>query len=59
VALHGAAPAYYEASRYFEALRAAMANARVYVTSDDIPTLRVDSDLKDKTVGVDVFTEKQ
>jgi len=58
VALHTAAPSYYEASRYFEALRSAMSNARVYVTNDDIPVLRVEPDLKDKTVGVDVFSEK-
>lgn len=59
LALYEASPAYYKASRYFEAMKAAMANARVYITSEEIPDLRTDIDLKDKNVGVDVFGEKQ
>ncbi|HYE63350.1 MAG TPA: SPFH domain-containing protein [Phycisphaerales bacterium] len=59
VALYTAAPAYYKASRYFDSLKVAMANARVYITSEEIRDLRTDIDLKDKTVGVDVFSEKE
>ncbi len=58
LAMYDAAPEYYRASLYFEALKAAMAKTRVYITSDDVADLRIDADLKNKDLGVDIF-EKQ
>lgn len=55
LASNDASPLVYRASLYFEALKAAMAPSRVYITSDRVPNLRIDLDLQDKDTGADVF----
>jgi membrane protease subunit HflK len=57
VALHNASPAVYRATRYFDALAEAMKGTRVYITSEDIPNLRIDTELKSKDMGVDIFQQ--
>ncbi|MBS0192081.1 MAG: SPFH domain-containing protein [Phycisphaerales bacterium] len=52
-----AAPEIFKASLYFDALKAAMADSRVYITSDRIPDLRITTSLLDKESGTDVFRE--
>lgn len=52
-----AAPEIFKASLYFDALKAAMADSRVYITSDKIPDLRITTQLLDKETGTDVFRE--
>ncbi len=52
-----AAPEIFKASLYFDALKAAMADSRVYITSDKIPDLRITTQLFDKESGTDVFRE--
>ncbi len=59
LALYNAAPEYFRASRYFDALAQAMRGTRVYVTSDDVPTPRFDIDLKSKDMGVDIFQKPE
>ncbi|MDI1290605.1 MAG: SPFH domain-containing protein, partial [bacterium] len=55
LALYNAAPMLYRTNLYFAALKGAMKGSRVYVTSDEVPDLRIDFDLQDKNLGVDVF----
>ncbi|MBS0186739.1 MAG: hypothetical protein JSS51_01645 [Planctomycetes bacterium] len=52
-----AAPEIFKASLYFDALKVAMADSRVYITSDKIPDLRVTTQLFDRQSGTNVFTE--
>lgn len=52
-----AAPEIFKASMYFDALKAVMADSRVYITSDRIPDLRVTTQLFDRQSGMDVFRE--
>lgn len=59
LAMYDAAPEYYRASIYFEALKTAMAKQRVYITSEDVPDLRINSDQKAKDIGVDVFKKPE
>jgi membrane protease subunit HflK len=59
LALYQAAPEYFRASRYFEALASAMQGSRVYVTNDDLPNMRADFDLKSKDLGVDIFQKSE
>jgi regulator of protease activity HflC (stomatin/prohibitin superfamily) len=59
LAMYTANPTLYRAERYFESMKAAMKDARVYITSDDINNLRVDSDLKDAFYGADPFKPKE
>ncbi len=59
LALFNAAPNLYRANLYFDAMKFAMKDARVYITSDDIPNLRIDTDLQDKDIGVDLFRKDQ
>jgi modulator of FtsH protease HflK len=54
VASYKAAPEYYRAALYFEALRDALANTRIFVTSDDVP-LRLRVDMQDRITGADMF----
>ncbi len=55
LALFNASPLLYQSNLYFESLLGAMRGARVYVTSEEVPDLRIDFDLQDKNLGVDVF----
>ncbi len=55
LALYTASPMLYRTNLYFAALKAAMQDSRVYITSEEIPNLRIDWDLQDKNLGVDVF----
>ena len=48
----------YRAQLYFDAMKSVMKDARVYITSDGIPTTRFDVDLKDAYLGTDVFKPK-
>jgi regulator of protease activity HflC (stomatin/prohibitin superfamily) len=59
LALYAANPSLYRAERYFESMKAAMKDARVYITSEDIPNLRLDVDLKDVYLGIDPFKPKE
>jgi len=52
-----AAPEIFKASVYFDALKIAMADSRVYITSDKIPDLRVTTQLFDRQSGTNVFSE--
>ncbi|HEX8877921.1 MAG TPA: SPFH domain-containing protein [Phycisphaerales bacterium] len=52
-----AAPELFKASLYFDALRTALADARLFVTSDRLPDLRITAELQDKDTGTNVFTE--
>jgi membrane protease subunit HflK len=58
LALYNANPRLYRSQLYFEAMKDVMRDARVYITSDDIPNPRYDVDLKDVYTGVDVFKPK-
>jgi len=53
-ALFEAAPDVYRARLYFETLASVIAGSRLYIVSDDVGR-RVDVDLKDKDMGVDLF----
>lgn len=55
LAAYRAAPALYRAGLYFQMLRDVMKDARVYITNEDIPDLRVNLDLKDTGVGTNVL----
>jgi len=56
LAAYRAAPALYRAGLYFEMLRDVMKDARVFITTDEIPDLRVNMDLKDTGVGTNVLS---
>jgi len=55
LALYTASPLLYRTNLYFDAMKSAMRGSRLYVTSEEIPDLRIDWDLQDKNLGVDVF----
>lgn len=55
LAAYEASPEVYKASLYFEALKQAFANARLYITSEAVKDLRITTDLQDRETGVDVF----
>lgn len=55
LASYTAAPAVYKASLYYDALREAFANSRLYITSDDVQNLHIRTELQDRDSGVDVF----
>lgn len=55
LASYHAAPFLYRATQYFEALKGAMAGARVFITSDKVPDLRIEWDLKDQETATNVF----
>jgi modulator of FtsH protease HflK len=50
-----ASPQLYRSNMYFQALKEAMENSRVYLTPADLESLRVRLELQDKQVGTDVF----
>jgi regulator of protease activity HflC (stomatin/prohibitin superfamily) len=52
-----AAPGLFRSQMYFDALREAMADARVYVTPDSIPALHIRMELQDSAMGRDVLDE--
>tara|TARA_R110000782_G_scaffold101029_15_gene187617 strand:- start:3501 stop:5621 length:2121 start_codon:yes stop_codon:yes gene_type:complete len=52
-----AAPSLFRSKMYFDALRDAMADARVYVTPDSIPALHIRMELQDSAMGRDVLDE--
>lgn len=52
-----AAPEIFKASTYFDALTAAIAGSRLFITSDRIPDLRITTELMDRESGTDVFRE--
>lgn len=54
---YAAAPALFQSKMYFDALREAMANARVYITPESIPGLHVRLELQDGAIGRDVLDE--
>jgi regulator of protease activity HflC (stomatin/prohibitin superfamily) len=51
------APELFKSSLYFDALRTALADTRLFITSDKLPDLRVTAELQDKDSGTNVFTE--
>ena len=55
LALYAASPELYRATTYFDALRASMAGARVYIASEGVENQWYQVDLQDKDTGVDVF----
>jgi regulator of protease activity HflC (stomatin/prohibitin superfamily) len=59
LAMYTANPGLYRAQKYFEAMKSAMQDSRVYITSEDIPDLRIDADIKDANLGTDVFKPKE
>lgn len=58
IAAYNASPMVFQAGEYFDALRAAMAGARVYVVSDKVSDLRVQAELQDVDTGVGTFSPK-
>ncbi|GMV25028.1 MAG: hypothetical protein AMXMBFR58_10590 [Phycisphaerae bacterium] len=58
IVAYEASPLVFQAGEYFDALRAAMSGARVYVVSDQVPDLRVQTNLEDVDTGVSTFTPK-
>lgn len=52
---YNASPDLFRASLFFDSWKEAMSKSIVYVTSDDLPNLRIDADVKIKDTGVDVF----
>lgn len=50
-----AAPLVYRAGLYFDTLREALSDVRLYVVSGDIPDLRIRTELLDQMVGYDLF----
>ncbi|MBY0112835.1 MAG: hypothetical protein K2Y21_08440 [Phycisphaerales bacterium] len=51
------APELFKASLYFDALKTALADTRLFVTSDKLPDLRITAELMDKDSGTNVFQE--
>lgn len=58
LASYRASPMIYKADLYFEALKKAIRGARLYITSEDVPDLRVRFNLEDRDTGADVFEPK-
>lgn len=56
LAAYRANPALFKARHYFDMLADAIKNSRLYITSDEIPELRIQMDLKDMGTGDNVFT---
>lgn len=52
---YNASPALFRASLFFDSWKEAMSKSIVYITSDEVPNLRIDADVKIKDTGVDVF----
>jgi regulator of protease activity HflC (stomatin/prohibitin superfamily) len=59
LAMFNANPDLYRSQRYFEAMKAAMKDSRVYITSEDIPDLRINTDLKNMFIGTSPFAPKE
>jgi hypothetical protein len=57
LAVYEAAPEVFELSLYFDALRDIMKQSRLYIVPD-MPGLRIDMDLKERDMGVDLFRTK-
>ena len=55
LASYNASPSIFKASIFFDSWKEALGKSVVYLTSDDIPNLRIDADVKMKDSGVDVF----
>ncbi len=55
LAAYEASPVIYRAGAYFKVLRTCFEDVRVYITSDQLPDLRVDAQLEDKDSGIAVF----
>jgi len=55
VSANDASPLLYRASMYFDRLSEALSNARLYVTSNDFPELRMNIDVQDQDTGAGVF----
>lgn len=55
LAAYQSAPSIYRSQLYFQMLKDLMKDARVFVTSDQIPDLRINVDLKDSGVGTNVL----
>lgn len=58
VALWEASPDLYRTTKFFDAFRESIRDARLYVVSDSVEQLNGVLDLKDVNLGVDVFTPK-
>ncbi len=58
VQAYNASPLLYKATLFFETLKEALADARVYVTSPDGPRLWINTDLQDRDTGTSVFREQ-
>lgn len=56
LAAYRANPGLFKARQYFDVVRRAIEDARVYVTADNLPDLRIQVDLKDMGTGDNVFT---
>jgi hypothetical protein len=52
-----AAPSLFRSKLYFDALRDAMADARVYITPESIPGLHIRLELQDGMTGRDILDE--
>lgn len=55
IAVFEAAPRLFYVSEYFDAMRSAMKDSRVYIMSDSVRDPRIDLNLFDAMVGADVF----
>jgi regulator of protease activity HflC (stomatin/prohibitin superfamily) len=51
------APELFKASLYFDALKIALADTRLFITSDKLQDLRITAELQDKDSGTNVFQE--
>lgn len=52
-----AAPLVYRAGLYFDALRASLADSRIYLVGAGVPNLHVREELQSSQVGTDLFTK--
>lgn len=59
IAVWAAAPRLFYASEYFDAIKTAMAEARVYFMSDSVRDPRVELDLSDVMSGADFFRKEE
>lgn len=55
LAAYRAAPVVYKADLYFDAMRSMIMDARLYITSDLVPDLRIEMDLHDRESTLDIF----
>ncbi|MCC6425259.1 MAG: hypothetical protein IT435_00425 [Phycisphaerales bacterium] len=58
IAAYEASPLVFQAGEYFQALRAAMTGARVYIVNDKVADLRIQAELQDVDTGVGVFRDR-